>query len=426
MVIAIIAAVIYTRINNGTPTEETTTEETAPIAVEAATAEVGNLDLYTELTGTVSADETVNVLPAMVSKVTQLNVKVGDEVAKDAVLFLMNTEDVQTQLNQASNGVANASLSISQTQIGLKNAQLAYSQAQTAYDMANANYEMNLANFQYAQQNLAKYATLLSEGIVSQAEYDQLELQASPETLTLLDKQLEQANAALSAATLGVENAKLAIQQAQTGYNQAEDGVSTVQDTMDDLTMTAPISGLISAVNVVENQYASNAQPAIVITNIDRVKVTVNVTENLINRLSVGEKVEISIPALGEEVFAGTIDTISPVSNMATLLYPVTIYVENPDHIIKPGMFASAKILAKELEQVLFVPTDAILIENGSYYVYLLGSNSYAEKTSVEVGMDAGFNSEIISGLKEGDQIVTTGLGLIDNETLLNIVEEVK
>lgn len=392
------------------------------ITVEAETVKKGSLSDYTILTGTTSSQKTVHIIPTMPAEVEEISVQIGDKVKEGDVLFKLEKSSANSQVTMANAGLLTASAGNEQANFGIKNAEKAVKQAEIGYQLAKANYDMNYEKYLFSVDNLEKYETLYNEGIVSETEYEQIKLQASETTLELLEKQLEQAEQALSQANLGVETAKVGAKQAEAGYIQAKDGYDRAVDALNDMTFEAPIDGYITAINIVEDAFASNAGPAMTIDAMDIIKVNINVTENIINKLVKGQNVEVLIDSLGEQVFKGEIKTINPSSDSRTLLYAISIEIQNDTYEIKPGMFADIKIKIEEVKDILYVKSNAVLGKDGKTYVYIIDDNEAAKLREVEVGLDNGDYVEVIKGLNKDEIIITKGLDFIDDETLLKVV----
>ncbi|PKM93553.1 MAG: hypothetical protein CVU84_15355 [Firmicutes bacterium HGW-Firmicutes-1] len=404
----IIVSLIGLRVYNKIKDSQITVVETNLITVEGEAVRKGTVNDYAVLTGTITAEQTVSIIPTVPAIVRKINVEVGDEVKQGELLFQLETEDIQNQVTQANAG-------LEQAQLGVLNAQEAAKQAQTGYDMAKANYDLNFEKYEFSRENLAKYDELYKEGIISEAEYKQTKLQASESTLEILNKQLQQAEQSKNQANLGIENAKAMVKQAQAGYN-------TASGTLEDTSYTAPINGYVSSINVVESMFASNAQPAMVINYIDKVTVNVDITENMVNKLVKGQEVEVVINSLGDKVFKGTLKTISPAADARTLLYSITVEVDNKNHEIKPGMFANVKLRTEEKKDALYVKGEAVFFQEGKNFIFVEKENNAIERRELEVGIDNGEYIEILKGLTGGEIYIYKGVGFLDEDSLITMV----
>jgi len=396
-------------------------EEAKPMTVEGIKVTQQDLSTSIELIGNTYANTSVPVLPPFPAKVLSINVKLGDYVKVGDVLFTLDPSDIDAQITQAEFGVAQAENGVKLANIGVKNANAGEESAKLGYTMAKSNYDMNLEKYTFAQNNLTKYEALYKEGIVSETEYEQMKLQASPETITLLESQLQQAEQGLSQAQLGKEQASASVTQSTIGLEQAREGLRKAKEAAEDLNVTASVEGYVTSLNISENVMASNVQPAMMIDELKIIKITTNVTAQTLNLIQVNDQVSVNITSLGK-TFEGTVESVALSADVRTLLYPIIIKVPNENLELKPGMFATIEIINGMAKNVLSIPTSALLVRNGQDVVYVQVSENKAEERSVEKGIDTGFYVEIKKGLTLEDVVITKGVGLLENDTLINVV----
>ncbi len=338
-------------------------EKESYIAVEVETAH--KQDIYVEniFSGNVYADKDVYVMPKIVGKVEEVRVSVGDEVGKDDVLFILNEDDIQDQVDQA----------------------------RAAYNSALANYERTKEQIENAKDAFARTEELYEEGAVSKAEYDQAKLAASDKSLQTVEAQ---------------------VAQARVGYNQA-------LGALDNAEVKAPIGGTITSVNIEEGEYATNSSPSVVIMDMENVKIVVNVTENIINKIYTGKEVRVEIEAAELKINA-EIESVSDSANPQTGLYEVKIRVPNKNNI-KAGMFASITIPTDIRENVIAVPAQAVLQKDGNTVIYTSEGDKAVENI-VETGLDVGDRLEIITGVEEGEMVIVEGQNYISDGTKIKVV----
>lgn len=396
-------------------------EEVKSLTVEGIKVIKQDLSTSIDLIGNTYANTSVPVLPPFPAKVLSVNVKLGDYVNAGDVLFTLDSSDMDAQITQAKFGVDQASNGLRLANIGIKNADAGATSADLAYTMAKSNYEMNLEKYEFAKNNLSKYEELFKEGVVSETEYEQMKLQASPETITLLESQLKQAEHALGQAQLGKEQATANVTQAKIGVEQANEGLKKATEAVDDLVVTASVSGYITTLNVSENVIASNAQVAVMLDELNTIKITTNVTADTLNLIQTGDSVTVSITSLGKD-FEGTIESVALTADLRTLLYPIVVKVKNDTLDIKPGMFATVHVIKGMAKDVLTVPASAILVRDGKDIVFVQTAPDKATERVIEKGIDTGFLVEVKSGLTLDDIVITKGAGLIENDSVLSIV----
>ncbi|MCK5306558.1 MAG: efflux RND transporter periplasmic adaptor subunit [Candidatus Omnitrophica bacterium] len=159
--------------------------------------------------------------------------------------------------------------------------------------------------------------------------------------------------------------------------------------------------------------------PVIMVANIDRVKVLVNVSEKYLGRLKEGAEVEVKVDAYPDEVFLGEITRVAPLVDLATRTSEVEVKVPNKNYRLKPGMFARANLILEKKENALIVPIKAVLSENSRKFVFIVNSST-AHKKKVETGIYQKDFVEIIEGLSVGEDVIIEGnYGLKDGANVL-------
>lgn len=326
------------------------------IPVEVLTATEQDISSDITLSGKVQADKEAPVMVKTPGKVTAVYAKVGDVVKKDQVLFSLDKTDVLSSYNQAA----------------------------AAYQMARANYEMNMSNYQRAVDMLDRTRQLYEVGAVSKLELEQAEIAASDATRQIYEAQLAQAEA---------------------GYNSAS-------DMLNNMDVKAPIAGILTALDANVGSVVSNAAPAGKVVELSRVYVTVSVSEKEINNIKDGQKVQVEIASAALKA-EGVLEGLSVAANVQGK-YTLKTYLDNPEGIIKPGMFANVTLSTAARNNVLVVPTDAVVFHSGKNVVYVVQENKAVEK-QVTTGLENGTHTEIVSGLTVGEIVIIKGQNFVND-----------
>lgn len=416
----VIAAVIVPRVMEQM-NEEVAEEVIARITVAGEVAIVDDMVTYYDLIGNTYSNKSVPVMPSLPAEVISIDVEIGDFVNEGDVLFTLDPSNIEDQVTQAELGIEQANAAVSQANVGIRNANASIAQAELAYEMAKSNYEVNVANYNFSQANLAKYEELYKEGIVSEMEIEQMRLQSNPETLALLEQQLKQAEEALNQAKLGADQASSSYSQADVGLRQANEGLDTAADALEDSVVTAPVSGYITAQNLTEDVMASNTSIAMMIDELQTIKVTASVTANQVGNIKIGDEVQVAISA-NDKTYTGSVETVGLTADTRTMLYPITILIPNEQLEIKPGMFATIHMVDEAVSQAIIVPTEAVVIRDGKEVVFVYNGGETGVATEVTTGAEDGYRVQILSGINEGDVVITNGVGLIDDETFIEVV----
>ena len=157
------------------------------------------------------------------------------------------------------------------------------------------------------------------------------------------------------------------------------------------------------------------------IVDMSRVYVSLQVSEAVVSKLSQGQEVKVTIPAVSSEPIKATIDTISPTVNQMTQLYPIKIYLDNPEGKIKPGMFANVEIDLDVREDVIAVPGEAVVVKDGKNIVYVIEGDKAVER-EVQLGLDIGSEVEIVKGIKENEMVIVKGQHFVEDGGTVKVV----
>lgn len=342
-------------------------EEESYVPVEVQSAEAQTLVESAIFSGKVLSDQEVSVIPKMPGKVSYINVKVGDKVQAGQALFSMDTSDLQSSIDSATIGVRSAEV----------------------------NYEMTKDNVETAKENLERQKALYEAGAISKVQLEGVESQ-------------------VASAEKSLELVEIQMEQAKNGLAQAQKAIA-------DMTVTAPVSGTISALNVVQGQMASQAMAAVTITQMNALYVSLSVPENIVNTLKVGQEATVIINSAGEKEIKGTLTSLAPAANVQTNLYPVKVTIDNPENLVKPGMFAKVEIPIQAKENVLAINSEAVVLKNGQYVVFVVEEDRAVAKEVVS-GLDTGAEVEILEGLQVGEQVVIKGQTLVEHGIKVKVV----
>ena len=192
---------------------------------------------------------------------------------------------------------------------------------------------------------------------------------------------------------------------------------------VNDTNVRATISGIINSRKVEPGSVVAPGTPMFDIVNINSLKLSVLVDESQVGRIQVGQNVNINVNVLPEEKFSGRITFIAPKSD-ASLNFPVEIEVPNNGRL-KAGMYGTAVFQTNngaEMQSMLTVPVEAFSngVSSGEIFI---AENGVAKMIKVGVGKVYGDQVEILSGLKEGQQVITSGQINLDNGSKINIIK---
>lgn len=375
---ALLAASMALCAGCGSQTSDDGEEQTAAgTAVEVAEVTKGAMSTEYSVNGKVVADNEVQVFPMLAGQVLTLSVSEGDKVAKGQTLLNVDTSSVtstMSSLRESYNATKTA------TEKAIENAQIGVEQAQLAVENTEALLEAGAA----AEQDLRK-------------------------------------------AKQGLAQAQAGVQQARA---QQAASLAQIQASMDQInkqasygTVTAPCAGTVTAVNVVQGGMASSAQPAVVIAEDSRVKINASVSEDVFAGLHTGDSAGVQISVLSDEVKSAKIVSLPAAANQQTNLYDVSVSVPSGTEPAI-GAFATVIFYTDRRENTLSVPTDCVLTgnDNERYLFTVDESGTTAARVTVETGLVGKTNTEITSGLNEGDRVVVKGQSYLSDGSAVRVV----
>jgi len=322
--------------------------------------------------------------------VEKLFVDINNKVAKGQALAQLDQQEIQAQVEA-------------------QQAQLASAQANvTAYE---ANIEQDKVNA--AAPDLPMYKATLDrnlemkkDGLVSQQALDD----TNKEYLAAMTRRDS------SRAQIGVDTAKL--KQARAQVMQSQASLKQLEEQLSYTTITAPMDGVILSRDVeigdaVSSILVLGSTATLVMTegDINQVYVQGKVDEADIAHVYMSQPARIKVESFRDRVFNGKVTKIAPLGvekdNVTT--FEVRVSIDNPGGELKANMTANAEILLDEHKGVLTVPENAVSYDNNknaSVQVPDKNQKDGTRKVPVQVGLSNGSATEIVSGLKEGDQVV--------------------
>ena len=323
-------------------------------------------------------------------------------------------------LNQANANLANARSNHTRMQQLFENgaiSQQSLEGAKTQLDIATAQHKIAAEQLQLIDNGARPEDIQAMEAQVQQAEASLrlAETQAATKTwekdIELARSQVETADAGLTAAE-ALEMAKsweAEITSAKTARTQANVALKLAEKRLKDATIRAPISGIVSKRYLDLGGMAAPTAPLFEIVNTDTVKASVDVIEAQLSDLALKQEALIEIDGI-DTLLSGSIVFISPTLEVMRRTAKVEVLIDNPEGAIKPGMFAKVTVPVK-------VHTDAIIISRtsligdagGKTQNVFVVSDGVSQRRPVELGLLRGGEVEVVSGITEGEAVVTAG-----------------
>jgi multidrug efflux system membrane fusion protein len=207
------------------------------------------------------------------------------------------------------------------------------------------------------------------------------------------------------------------VDSAQAAFDQASAGIAKTQAIISQKMVRAPFDGELGVRKVEVGQFLTAGTQIVTLTDLSAVYANFTTTEKESATLKVGQTVRVVVDAYPSRIFEGKITTIEPQINSDTRNIRVQATIENPDHVLKPGMFATTTVVLPDKPAVVTVPETAVDYTLYGDSVYLItekkaddGKTSLtAVRTFVRTGDRTDGRVVIANGLKPGDRVVAVG-----------------
>ena len=195
-------------------------------------------------------------------------------------------------------------------------------------------------------------------------------------------------------------------QAMQTAYEVSK---STYENMLENTTLVSPISGVVTARNYDVGDMAAG-MPIFVVQRINPVKIMISVSESLYTYVKKGMAVEVELDALPEQKFSAKVSRITPSIDASTRTFPVELTLANDKELVKPGMYARVTMNYGTRKNIV-VPDVAVVkqLGSGNRYIYVYNQDGTVAYKKVELGRRFGDKYEILSGIADGDVVVTSG-----------------
>ncbi|HEV8428134.1 MAG TPA: efflux RND transporter periplasmic adaptor subunit [Pyrinomonadaceae bacterium] len=368
---------------------------TQPAIVEGvatAAAIKRELPRFFEATGSLAGDQQTDVAPQTSGKVVAIGVDIGSYVRRGQTLVQLDEAELKLRVDQAVAQVEQAKAAVRQAEekIGLRSGQ--------AFD-PNRVAEVAAAKvaFDLAEKNLRRAEKLIESGDVSRSFYD--------EQRARRDQLKEQYEVALAQARQNYA----AVDVARTNVANAQAALALAKKNLSYAVIAAPLDGFVVERTADLGEYVSPQQKVVTIVRTNPLRIRIDIPEQAIPEVKVGQSVSITTSAWPDKNFAGRIARIAPNVTATSRTLTVEAEIENSSNALKPGQFATVRILQERAEPAVLVPARAVVNEAGVSRVYVI-KNGHAEQRLVQTGQTDGDLIEIRNGVAATELVATSNL----------------
>jgi membrane fusion protein, multidrug efflux system len=336
-----------------------------PMTVETGQVTRAAIGEQITVVGNLIADATVSVVPRAAGRLQEIDVRLGDKVARGQRIAKIEDFELIQQVKQA----------------------------EAAHEVALATIRQRDADLKLAETNAERSRNLFQRQLLPKQTLDDTEAryQSAIAQLDLARAQLVQSKARLD----------------------------ELQITLANTVITSPVNGFVSRREVDPGAYVSQNVPVADVVDITRVRLVANIVEKDLRLLQPGNPTEAQVDAFPGATFKGRIARVSPVLDPTTRTAPIEIEIPNGDYRLRPGMYARVGINTGLRKNALVVPANALVDLGGRRGVFV-PRNDIAVFRIVQVGLEQTTLAEVLGGLEEHEQVITTGsAALRDGDRIL-------
>ena len=372
--------------------EPSTTNQPAAIVVTTAAAIKRDLPRFFEATGSLAGDQQTDVAPQTSGKVIAVGVDIGSPVRRGQMLVRLDDAELKLRVDQAVAQVAQAKAAVRQAEerIGLRPGQ-PFDPNRVA-EVASAKVQ-----FELAEKNFRRAEKLIESGDVSRSFFD--------EQRARRDQLKEQFDVALAQARQNYAG----VEVARTNVANAEAQLSLARKNLSYAVIPAPIDGFVAERTADLGEYVSPQQKVATIVRTNPLRIRIDIPEQAIPEVRVGQSVSVTTSAWPDQNFSGRVARIAPNVSATSRTLTVEAEIENSGGALKPGQFATVRILQERAEPAVLVPARAVATEAGVSRVYVI-KDGRAEQRLVQTGQTEGDLVEIRSGVAADEQVATSNV----------------
>jgi multidrug efflux pump subunit AcrA (membrane-fusion protein) len=380
----------------------------------------GDISINITAAGNLSYSQQEDLAFEMAGYVEEVSVEVGDSVAQGQVLATLDASDWEDSLAALQDKVTAAQRSLLQAQISLKNAQVALDNAENPYtddDIKQAKQDLALAEEQLRYDSLHGSSSVLQDQqdvYTKQQTYDDMKAGGDEDDIAVKQMQYDLAEGQM--------------EDAQTTLTKTQKDLADAQSESPEI--TAPFDGFITQVNVSGGDEVYKGTVAMQIADPTKFKAGLLVSEMDIYDVKLGSEAQVTVSAVEGVSLPAEVTYISPTATVSSgvVNYDVTVEVEPLDTIreqesventpsptatllpqdfeLKEGLSVVVSIVIQQASDVLLVPNRAITYQAGEAHVQVVAADSTTEDRTIQTGISDYQNTEVTSGLTEGEKVI--------------------
>ena len=375
---------------NGRTNDKLQLGETSATATKGPIASNGTLNVvkaveadlpqFVTVTGSLAADEDSAVAARAGGIVQQVSVERGTTVTQGQVLVELDPVTVGNALAEGEAGVQEL------------RARLGLAEGSDVYKMDEQPEVLGAkSTFELAKSNFERDRELRKTNVVSTADFDRSQ--------TTYNEALQRYQLVRNQAA-----------QLFASYRTAKTRLTALRQNVKDMTIKAPFNGVVQERMVSPGEFAAPGSPVVTLVRLDPVRLVLTVPEQTVRLAQPGARVPFTVTAYPERTFEATVRYVAPKLDAGSRSLTVEAMVDNPDGVLRPGFFATARLPEPRSVKAVAVPATAVS-RNGEFArVFVIDADGVAREHVVTLAEMNGEQALVTNGLKAGDQVAANAL----------------
>jgi RND family efflux transporter MFP subunit len=373
LIIVVIGAIVVKNNLSANKKNENVTAAVKKTVVEVQSAKAAQKNSGDTYKATLEAAEQGIINSKISAKVISLSVENGQYVNAGDTIVTLDTQDIE-------NNIKSSESQLNVTQQQLNSAEVSLKKLKTNLDDATRNYD--------------RQKTLYEKGGISKADFE-----AAEKTLNNAQADYETGNVTIETSKANIEVQKVSI--------------ANLHDNLNNAVIKAPISGIISDKSVNIGQMVSPGTALAKVNDISSIYGKIQVPQDKISGVKIGQAATVNLEG-SDKTYNGTVQNIGLSADVSTRVFDCKVKIDNSDKSLLPGVYGKVELLSNEKTEMIVLPINSLVGNEGDYSVFI-NDNGAAKKQKVTIGETKENNVEIISGIKDGDQVVCSNVSTLQD-----------
>jgi RND family efflux transporter MFP subunit len=384
---------------------------TAVDRVTAGKPQRKTIRLETSQPGRIQSFEQTPIYPKVSGYVEKIHVDIGDQVEKDQLLAQISVPELDVEVLHAKALVTQAEAGVSKAQAAVRAAQAAARTAEAHIREAEAAVARATAQHDRWKSEHARITELANNGSVTKKLVDETlnQLKAAEAAQHEAEAAVESAKAAYAQSEADIEKTRSEETAAAAAINVAKAALAKAQAILGYTELKAPFKGVVTQRNVDTGHFTqatrtADARPLFVVSKSDTVRVCVDVPEMEAAWVDPGDAATVQVQAIRNKKMKAKVTRTSWTLNSTNRSLRTEIDIPNEKHKLRPGMYATVRIVLDERPDALVLPASAVIYTDDEAFCHTVVDGKI-DRRPIQLGIHSGGNVEVLEGLK-GDETV--------------------